>query len=88
MGGEGARHGNADAVKALIAAGADVNATANDGFTGLHWAARHGDVNVVKVLVASGADIGATDSEGRTPLDLAKQGKHRAAVDALEAAAQ
>ena len=33
-----------EAVRTLLAAGADVDAPLGDGMTALHWAARHGDI--------------------------------------------
>jgi ankyrin repeat protein len=41
---EAARRGDVDAVRRLIASGADVNAAGGDGMTSLHWAAERGDV--------------------------------------------
>jgi ankyrin repeat protein len=61
-------------VAALIAAGADPNAT-TDGSTHaetpLHWAASSDDVEVVDALIAGGANIEATGASiaGGTPLD-------------------
>ncbi len=80
-----ARDGTTAAVKALIAAGANVNATTDSGFTALHWAARNGHANVVKVLMAAGADVNSKDQMGRTPLDYANEAEHSGAVAALSA---
>ncbi len=60
-------------VKALIEAGADVNAKTG-GSTPLHWAARHGHIEVVKILFAAGADVNARQWRGETPLYQAIQG--------------
>ncbi len=46
---------DAAGVRALIAAGADVNVADGDGTTALHWAAYHGDVDLVAALLAAGA---------------------------------
>lgn len=64
--------GDADTIKDLVAAGADVDARDQNGMTPLHGAALEGHVNVVKVLVAAGADVRARDKNGVTPTDLAE----------------
>lgn len=59
-------------VRALVAAGADVNA--NGGVkrcTALHMAARRGNVEVAQALLECGANIEAPDSRGDTPLGRA-----------------
>lgn len=48
-----------DAVKALIEAGADVNAKDDEGKTALSWAARNHNPQVLKALVEAGADVNA-----------------------------
>ena len=54
------RTGNAEAVKMLLAQGADVNAKETErGQTALMWAAAGRHSGVVQALVESGADIGA-----------------------------
>jgi ankyrin repeat protein len=55
-----ARAGNLEAVKALVSAGANVNAKdAFRGQTALMWAAGMGRADVVRYLVAHGADLNA-----------------------------
>ena len=56
-----AREGNLNAVKKLVANGANINAADNDGWTQLYCAARNGHLNVVKYLVSQGANINARD---------------------------
>jgi ankyrin repeat protein len=57
---ECARAGTADGVKALIAKGADVNATeSTHGQTALMWAASQKHSSVVEVLLELGADVRA-----------------------------
>jgi hypothetical protein len=58
--------GDAAAVSALIAKGADVNASNNYGWTALSHAARAGNVELVKLLLAHGADVNARDQSGWT----------------------
>jgi len=59
-----------DAVKAraLIAAGADLDAADHEGFTPLHFAAQQHAVAVARLLVESGATIDAANKHGNTPL--------------------
>ena len=81
---EAARRGDREAVRALLKAGADVNAAEGDGTTALHWAARSGDAALVHMLVSAGANVRATTRLGAyTPLMMAAQAGHSAAVAAL-----
>ena len=64
-----AAFGNLDAMKMLLAAGADVNAKNNFGATALLWCARDGDK--ARLLIEHGADVNAVSKQGRTPLMLA-----------------
>ena len=61
--------GNADAVKLLLDAGADVKAVNDFGATALLWAA--GDLRKVRLLLARGANVNARSKVGRTPLTVA-----------------
>src|SRR5215813_5986299 len=56
-----AKKGDVEAVKSLIAKGANVNARTNYGATALHFAADRGHLEVVKALVEAGADVNAKD---------------------------
>ena len=68
-----ARAGDAAAVRALLAAGADVDARQGDGATALHWAAHRGDLELADVLIEAGADVDAANALDATPLWLASQ---------------
>jgi len=61
------------AVRLLVAAGADVNATTEGAFqeTPLHWAASSDDRDVAEALIDAGADLEAPGASiaGGTPLD-------------------
>lgn len=78
--------GHVDVVKALTAAGADVNARSEDGKTALHKSASYGHVNVVKALIAAGADVNARSKDGDTALHSAASMDHPEVVAALIAA--
>ena len=65
------RAGDAARVRALIAAGADVNVPQGDGATALHWAAHRNDAEAAALLIAAGADVDAANALGATPLWLA-----------------
>lgn len=60
----------------LIAAGADVNATQQHGFTPLHAAAQHGDDELVELLLSAGADPSARTDAGDTTGDTAEAFGH------------
>ncbi len=64
--------GDAAVVKALLAAGADVNAK-DPVFeqTALMWAASDGNARVVRLLLNAGADAQATNVDGKTAQDMA-----------------
>eukprot|EP00931_Biecheleriopsis_adriatica_P090947 TRINITY_DN64854_c0_g1_i1.p1 TRINITY_DN64854_c0_g1~~TRINITY_DN64854_c0_g1_i1.p1 ORF type:complete len:379 (+),score=65.61 TRINITY_DN64854_c0_g1_i1:91-1227(+) len=67
--------------RALVAAGADVNAVwADRGCTPLHLAVEQGNRETVEFLVSNGAKVNAKDKEGRTPLDLNKGSQAMALV--------
>ena len=65
-----ARLGDATSVKALIEAGADVNAPDEQGGTPLSWAT---NAETARLLVRAGADIEAADDDNRTPLAAAAE---------------
>ena len=58
------RSGNADAVKLLIARGADVNARESSrGQTALMWAVSQRHAQVVRVLLENRADVSARSND-------------------------
>ena len=58
-------------VAKLIDAGADSNATDEEGNTCLHWAVSRGVLNIVVRLTNAGADISQSNNAGVTPLHKA-----------------
>jgi ankyrin repeat protein len=62
-----------DAVKALLAAGADPNVKAPDGATPLHQAVTARQVAIIRDLVAAGAKLDAVNKDNLTPLLLAEK---------------
>ena len=62
------REGQTETVKALIAAGANIDTKDRDGNTLLHVAAHYGRTTTVKVLIAAGIDVNAKSKYGSTPL--------------------
>ena len=62
-------------VKALLAAGANVNAKDMDGNTPLHMAAYTNRVENAKVLLEAGADVNAVSTGGRTPMAMARKSR-------------
>jgi ankyrin repeat protein len=61
-----------DAVKALLAAGANPNTKAPDGSTPLHQAVQARQVPIIRALVAGGAKLDAVNKDNMTPLQLAE----------------
>ena len=61
---------------ALIAAGADVDAPQQHGWTPLHTAAHNGDAVLVDALIGAGAGVDAINDDGRTAGELATAADH------------
>ena len=80
-------HGHGDAVRLLLEAGADVNATATWGLTGectaLMMAAEKGDVDILALLLAQGAHINAVDETEQSALMFAAVAGNIACVEHL-----
>ena len=81
---QAARLGNADTVRALLAApNVDVNGVDDNGNTPLIEAARFGHDDVVTALLIARADTKLKNREGKTALMLASEGGHDETVKRL-----
>ena len=81
---EAAMRGDAAEVRALIDAGADVNAALGDGMTALHWSAERGDSDIASMLLSVGARVESTTRLGAyRPLHLAAKNGHTSVVREL-----
>jgi ankyrin repeat protein len=79
-----ARHGDADLVTALVAAGANARAGTQFGaYTPLHLAAERGSAPIVQALLAAGAVVDAKTATGATPLMFAAAAGDTATMAAL-----
>ena len=76
-------NGNIEAVKQHLAAGTDVNAKDEDGYTLIHAVAGGGDKEIAELLIANGADVNAKRNDGETPLHRAVQEGHKEIVELL-----
>ena len=63
--------GSMDSVKALVEAGAPVNAKQDKGWTPLHEAVNRGDIEMTRYLLAHGADPKLQNDEGKSAIGLA-----------------
>ena len=80
---QAAKDGNIKAVKQHLAAGVDVNAWDDSGWTPLHYVAHTGHKEVAELPIANGADVNVKSKFGETPLDLAIGHKHPETADLL-----
>jgi len=74
---------DAVAVRALLKAHADVNATQGDGSTALHWAVHYDDVTTADLLLRAGSRANVANDLGVTPLYLACTNRNAAMVEKL-----
>ncbi len=73
---EPARTGNLDAIRAGIAARADVDQRDAEGRTPLYLAAQQGHVDVARALLAAGANVNIADRNADTPYYVAALARH------------
>lgn len=81
-----AREGDAPALRAQLAAGANVDARDRHGQTALMLAALGGHLDAVEVLIAAGANLDATAKFGLSATMLAVVNGHAPVARALAAA--
>eukprot|EP00976_Prorocentrum_cordatum_P111675 1195408-Prorocentrum_minimum.AAC.1 len=67
----------------LLVCGAEVEASDEEGWTALMYAADTGHAQAVQLLRRAGAQQEVSDAEGRTAVDLAVGGEHLAALHAF-----
>ncbi len=70
-----------ETVRSLVDQGVDVNQTAPDGATALHWAVHRNDAGLVDLLLEAGADVSAKNRYGVQPISL---GAENGNADILE----
>jgi ankyrin repeat protein len=75
--------GNAASVRTLVARKVDVNASAVDGTSALHWAVRAGHTSIAELLIRAGARVDAANRYGVTPLSLAARNGRADLIDLL-----
>jgi uncharacterized protein len=69
--------------RALVAAGADVNAAQNSGETPLHATAFNGALELTRFLLEHGANPAAKNDQGQTPADIARARGHTDVAELL-----
>ncbi len=77
------RRGDADAVRALLGSGADVNSMTPDGATALQWAVHTDQPELVELLLAAGADVEISNRYGVSPASLAAENGNAAILERL-----
>lgn len=71
------RHSYFDCMKALVEAGANLNAQpTNGGYSSLHWAAYWGNGNNIQYLLDQGIDRNLVDQQMNTAADIADKEKY------------
>ena len=80
---DAARHGDRDALRALVQKKVDVNGADADGTTALHWASHRDDLDSAGLLIRAGANVNAATDLGATPLWIASQNRSGALVKVL-----
>lgn len=61
--------GHFESFKVLLKAGANPQATDEEGYSALHFIAKSDDMELVALLLDKGADFGAKNIKGQTPAD-------------------
>ena len=74
---------NTEPVKRAIAAGADLDAKMQGGYTPLHLAAIYDHKEIAEILIAEGADVNAKNKRYMTPLHLAARSGRKEIAELL-----
>ena len=74
--------GDCEAIKILIEAGADINASGETGFTPLHCATEQNHIEAVALLLSLGEEM-VQDANGHTPTELADLLEHKEIIKIL-----
>ncbi|MDO5464396.1 MAG: protein phosphatase 2C domain-containing protein [Akkermansia sp.] len=78
-------YNNPDILRLLIAVGADVNATDENGYTALHYAAGENLIDCVKVLLnAPGIEVEKKAHNGKTPHMIAVENRHTECAERIK----
>ncbi len=78
-------YNNPDILRLLIAVGADVNATDENGYTALHYAAGENLIDCVKVLLnAPGIEVEKKAHNGKTPHMIADENRHTECAELIK----
>ena len=75
-------------VELLLAAGAEIDAVNNTGFSPLHHAAEAGSPDAARALIAGGADPDLTNFAGRVPIQTARANGNTKLVEILREASR
>ena len=70
-------------MKALLHAGALVDATDRDGYTPFHLSCAEGKMKIARILLLTGAEMSKVTCTGETGLDLALEHRHQNIIDLL-----
>jgi len=74
---------NIEPVKQAIAAGADLNAKMQGGYTPLHLAAIYDHKEIAEILITEGADVNAKNNRDMTPLHQAARSGRKEITELL-----
>jgi ankyrin len=80
---DAAKKADGDAIRRLLQAKIDVNATEPDGTTALHWASYRDDLASAQLLIRAGANVNAANDLGATPIWTASVNGSAAMVQLL-----
>ena len=80
---DAAQRQDRQAVLAMLAKKADVNATQPDGATALHWAAYAEDAEMTAALIRAGANVNVRNTYGVSPLAIAAKHGNAAIIGQL-----